>query len=56
MQRNTEHCSNREKNEIFEELHSSPIGGHRGVAKTYNLIKQNYYWGNLKEDIKQCLN
>ena len=31
------------RNEIFEELHSSPIGGHRGVSKTYNRIKQNYY-------------
>ena len=48
------------RNEIFEELHSSPIGGHRGVSETYSRIKQNYYWENLKEDIKrriqQCLN
>ena len=48
------------RNEIFEELHCSPIGCHRGVSKTYNRIKQNYYWENLKEDIhrriQQCLN
>ena len=47
------------RDEIFEELHLSPIGGHRGVSKTYNRIKQNYYWENLKEDIQrriqQCL-
>ena len=48
------------RNEIFEELHCSLIGGHRGVSKTKNRIKQNYYWENLKEDIQrriqQCLN
>ena len=49
-----------ERKEIFDELHCSPIGGHRGVSKTYNRIKQNFYWENLKEDIQrriqQCLN
>ena len=30
------------RKEIFEELHCSPIGGHRGVSKTYNRIKQNF--------------
>ena len=48
------------RNEIFDELHSSPIGGHRGVSKTYNRIKTTYYWENLKDDIQrriqQCLN
>ena len=27
------------RDEIFEELHLSPIGGHRGFSKTYNRIK-----------------
>ena len=39
------------RDEIYIELHCSPIGGHRGVSKTYNRIKQNYYWENLKGDI-----
>lgn len=48
-----------ERDAIFKELHNSPIGGHRGVSKTYNRIKRDYYWENLKEDIQrriqQCL-
>lgn len=48
------------RDEIFKEMHDSAIGGHRGVSKSYNRIKQQYYWENLKEDIQrrvqQCLN
>ena len=48
------------RDKIFYELHDSPIGGHRGVSKTYNRIRQTYYWENLKDDIQrriqQCLN
>ena len=44
---------------IFQELHTSPIGGHRGVSKTYHRIRHYYYWENLKDDIQrrvqQCL-
>lgn len=47
------------RDEIFYELHNSPIGEHRGVSKTYNRIRQDYYWENLKPDvqrrIQQCL-
>lgn len=44
---------------IIGEMHCLPTGGHRGVTKTYNRIKHNYYWENLKADvqkyIQQCL-
>ncbi|KAL6427138.1 hypothetical protein ACFW04_008640 [Cataglyphis niger] len=44
---------------IIGETHCLPTGGHRGVTKTYNRIKHNYYWENLKSDvqkyIQQCL-
>ncbi|KAM0730323.1 Retrovirus-related Pol polyprotein from transposon 17.6 [Formica fusca] len=44
---------------IISEMHCLPTGGHRGVTKTYNRIKHNYYWENLKADvqryIQQCL-
>lgn len=49
-----------ERDLIFKENHEAPIGGHKGVSKTYNRIKNNYYWENLKDDvlrrIQQCLN
>lgn len=48
-----------ERDKIFYEMHNSPIGGHKGISKTYNRIKHNFYWENLKEDIQrriqQCL-
>lgn len=47
------------RNEIFSELHNSPVGGHKGVSKTFHRIRQQYYWENLKQDIQrriqQCL-
>ena len=47
------------RDNIFYELHKSPIGGHRGVSKTFNRVRQRYYWENLKDDIQrriqQCL-
>lgn len=39
-------------NQILEENHSSPQGGHFGFHKVYNKIKQQYYWTNMKQDIK----
>ncbi len=29
---------------IFEELHSSPIGGHTGIGKTRAAICARFYW------------
>ena len=49
----------KDRDKIFQELHCSPIGGHKGVNKTFNRIKRHYYWENLKDDIQkriqQCL-
>lgn len=41
---------------IIEESHSSIVGGHKGVTKTYNRIRQNFYWNNLKLDIQNYIN
>ena len=32
--------------------HSSTIGGHSSVNRTYNRIKERYFWENLKADIQ----
>ena len=40
---------------IIGETHCLPTGGHRGVTKTYNRIKHNYYWENLKTDVQQYI-
>ncbi|XP_043488078.1 uncharacterized protein LOC122515007 [Polistes fuscatus] len=40
---------------ILAECHSSPIGGHKGVTKTYNKIRHKYHWPNLKKDISDFI-
>jgi len=31
------------RDEIFAELHISPIGGYKGVSKTFHRIRQEYF-------------
>lgn len=38
---------------ILYEFHDSPIGGHRGMNKTYEAIKDKYYWPNMKKEIEE---
>lgn len=40
---------------IFEENHCSKLAGHYGFNKTYSKIKENYYWPNMKSDIRKCI-
>jgi len=43
---------------LIAAFHSSPLGGHSGVAATYYKIKKHFAWKGLKQDvesfIKQC--
>jgi len=43
---------------IIREHHESVVGGHKGVTKTYRLIKRRYFWSNMRtqiqEFIRQC--
>ncbi len=41
-----------EKREILYEFHDSPVGGHRGMNKTYRAIRAQYYWPNMKREIE----
>ena len=38
---------------ILKEFHSTPLGGHAGISKTFMRIYQNFYWPGLGEDVKQ---
>jgi hypothetical protein len=46
------------KRPILYEFHDSPVGGHRGMNKTYCAIKSQYSWPNMRceveEYVKQC--
>jgi hypothetical protein len=46
------------KRQILYEYHDPPLGGHRGMNKTYKAIKEKYSWNNMKQEIedyvRQC--
>ena len=46
------------KKKTLYEFHDSPVGGHRGMNKTYRAIKSQYFWPNIRREVeeyvKQC--
>ena len=51
----TQYPTKEQRSQLIEEAHSSAIGGHKGVTKTYNRIRQIYYWENMKLDIQKYI-
>jgi len=41
------------RKEILYEFHDSPVGGHRGMNKTYCAIRSHYTWPNMKQEVKE---
>jgi hypothetical protein len=37
--------------QILHEFHSSPLGGHAGVARTVAPIPAQFYWKGMHQDI-----
>ena len=37
--------------DIISENHNSKIGGHKGVNKTYQRIRDRYFWPGIKEQV-----
>jgi hypothetical protein len=46
------------KKQILYEFHDAPVGGRRGMKKTFQAIKSRYTWPNMRRDVeeyvKQC--
>jgi hypothetical protein len=40
------------KAEILREYHDSILEGHRGMNRTYEVIKEKYSWPNMKQRLK----
>ena len=53
---NIEYVSINDRNRIVDTYHSSTIGEHSGINRTYNRIKEKYFWENLKSIIQNRLN
>jgi transposase InsO family protein len=41
------------KDTILYEYHDSPVGGHRGMNKTFREIRKKYEWPNMRREIEQ---
>lgn len=39
------------KQEVLKEAHDARMGGHFGCRKTYEKVKQKYYWYEMKDDV-----
>ncbi|GAU10375.1 hypothetical protein TSUD_419040, partial [Trifolium subterraneum] len=41
------------KAKLLLEFHSSPVGGHAGIARTMARVSAQFFWKNMKNDIKE---
>lgn len=41
---------------LLEEFHSSPLGGHGSIHKTYGRMKENVFWHGMKKDVTHFIN
>ena len=39
--------------DILTKLHNSPVGGHLGIKKTLEKVRQRFYWVKQREDVVQ---
>ncbi|GFS49134.1 retrovirus-related Pol polyprotein from transposon 412 [Trichonephila clavipes] len=39
---------------VLKELHGSPIGGHFGVMKALQKVREHVYWNNVRSDVEKC--
>ena len=42
-----------EQTKILQEAHNSNISAHSTETKTYNKIREYFYWPNLVDDVKE---
>ena len=42
-----------ERQRVFREEHNSVIGGHAGVSKTLDKVREKYYWPGLCREIEE---
>jgi hypothetical protein len=44
-----------DKEKLLYNYHTSPLGGHFGIKKTIETIKQKYYWPDMYQDIRNYI-
>ena len=47
------YVSNRHvRSQLLKNYHDLPTGGHQGTEWTYERLSENYYWPNMKKQVK----
>ena len=47
------YVSNRHiRDQLLQNYHDLPTGGHQGVERTYERLSENYYWPNMRKQVK----
>ncbi|GFS55046.1 retrovirus-related Pol polyprotein from transposon 412 [Trichonephila clavipes] len=39
---------------VLKELHGRPTGGHFGVMKNLQKVRERFYWNNVRSDVEKC--
>ena len=37
--------------DVLFAVHDSPVGGHFGIGRTYNVLQKRYYWQGMYADV-----
>ena len=51
----TQYPTKEQRSQLIEEAHSLALGGHKGVTKTNNRIRQKFFWENMKFDFQKYI-
>ena len=49
----SEHNRNDLKRGVIHFYHETPSAGHPGIGNTYELMKRDFWWPNMKQDVEQ---
>ncbi|CAJ2644149.1 unnamed protein product [Trifolium pratense] len=41
------------KQALLEEFHSSPVGGHSGIHRTFGRLQENVFWHGMRKDVTE---
>ena len=44
------------RRQVFDEIHSGPLGGHFGLSSTIRELRKHYYWKGMQRDVANWYN
>ena len=40
---------------ILNEFHKTPYSGHSGYQKTITMVRKDYFWPNMENELEECI-